>query len=316
MRDPYDVLGVSRTATEAEIKKAYRRLAKQYHPDHNQNDTKAADRLAEVNQAYEIVGDTKKRAQFDRGEIDGAGKQRFSGFEGFGGQGAPRGGGFAFEFGPGGFRQRTSGAGPGFDTADLFSELFGAASGTGRRRKDATFGKGQDAAATVTVGFADAAKGVRTRVRLPTGREVEVAIPPATTDGRTMRLRGQGHPAAGGGEAGDAILTVKVEPHPHLERDGDDLRLTVPLTLDEAVLGATVRIPTLDGPVDLTIPRRSNTGRTLRLRGKGVPKPEGPGDLYVTLEVVLPDADAALDGFAETLRAERSYAVRAKGFEK
>jgi DnaJ-class molecular chaperone len=318
MRDPYSVLGVPRSATEAEIKKAWRKLAKQHHPDHNRNDPKSAAKLAEVNGAYDILGDKEKRGKFDRGEIDAEGKPRFAGFEGFEGfrQGGRGGSGaFEFEFGRGGFQPRPGGkAGP--DPGDLFSDLFETLGGRGRGGPQPRhFAKGDDVAATVRVPLAEAVKGTRARVRLPTGKDLEVTIPAGAENGRTMRLRGQGFSPPGGGEAGDALLTVEVEPHPLFRVEGRDLRLELPVTIDEAVLGATVRVPTLDGPVDLAVPPGSNSGRRLRLKGKGLPSPAGSGHLYVTLKVVLPEGDSSLAELAETIRAERPYAVRGPDFE-
>jgi DnaJ-class molecular chaperone len=317
MRDPYTVLGVSRSASEADIKKAFRKLAKQHHPDQNKNDPKAQAKFAEVNQAYEIIGDREKRAKFDRGEIDAEGKPRFAGFEGFEGfRPGSRSGAFEFEFGPGGFRTRGGRPAGGPDPADLFSDLFAGLGGGARTRpREAHFAKGQDVAATVALSFIDAAKGTKARVRLPTGKDVEVAIPPGTVSGKTMRLRGQGHPALHGGEAGDVILTVVVEPHPLFQADGTDLRLTLPVTLDEAVLGGKVRVPTLDGPVNLTLPAGTNSGKTLRLKGKGLPSAGTPGDLYVTIMVVLPDGDPDLTRLAEALREKRPYTVRRRDFD-
>jgi DnaJ-class molecular chaperone len=315
MRDPYDILGVSKGASESDVKKAFRKLAKQHHPDQNQNDPKAQAKFAEINQAYEILGDKEKRAKFDRGEIDADGKPRFAGFEGFGD--APRGGRtFEFEFGQGGARPRGGrGAGtPGFDPSDLFADLFGAASGRGARPSGpgAGFAKGPDSSATLTVSFVDAARGTKTRVRLPTGKDVEVTVPPGTANGTTMRLRGQGYTPPGGGEPGDVLLTVVVDPHPLFKPDGLDLRLDLPITIDEAVLGGKVRVPTLDGQVELSVPPGSNSGRTLRLKGKGLPNAAGPGDLYVTLRVVLPEGDPDLHAFAEALRQRGSYGVRGR----
>ena len=312
MRDPYDVLGVSRSASEADIKKAWRKLAKLHHPDHNKNDPKSQAKLAEVNQAYEIVGDKEKRTKFDRGEIDGDGKPRFAGFEGFGGGRPDRG--FEFEFGTGSARARANRQG---DPSDLFSELFGAFTGRGAAAgNDARFARGQDVAATLSVSFAEASLGAKKRVKLPTGKDVDVSIKPGTENGRVMRLRGQGFSPAGGGEAGDVMLTIVVEPDPLFKADGQDLRLDLPISLDEAVLGGRVRVPTLDGAVEVTIPAGSNSGRTLRVKGKGLPSPLGAGDLYVTLKVVLPESDPELTELAEEIRRERPYTVRGKAFER
>lgn len=314
MRDPYDVLGVAKTASAAEIKKAFRHLAKKYHPDQNKNDPKAKEKFSEANSAYEILGDEKKKGQFDRGEIDAEGKPRFTGFEGFGaGPGgysrAQRGSGGAehFEFHYGG---GDPGRG-GFDPSDIFSDLFGGGAG-GRRARTAPR-RGEDVALQVTITLPEAVKGGHTRVFLPNGRTLEVAIPAGLDDGKQIRLRGQGHAAPPGGEPGDAIVTVKVAPHPLFQIAGRDLRLDLPLAFYEAVLGGKVAAPTLDGQVELTVPAGSNGGRTLRLRGKGLPAGDGKpaGDLYVTLKIVLPEgADPELEAFAQKWRSAKPYDPR------
>ncbi len=317
MRDPYTILGVAKSADAAEIKKAFRKLAKKYHPDQSK-EPKAKEKFAEVSAAYEILGDEKKRGAFDRGEIDAEGKPRFQGFEGFGagGPGGPwasarrphPGGGFEhFEFSPGG-----PGQGAGFDAGDLFSELFG-----GQRRRGAQSGRplprGEDVTAQVTVTLAEAVHGTKTRVSLPTGRTLEVSVPAGMEDGKQIRLKGQGHPSGFGGEAGDALVTVKIAKHAYLRVDGRDLRLDLPLTLYEAVLGAKVNVPTLDGMVELNVPAGSNGGRTLRLRGKGLPNPQGGagGDLLVTLRIMLPDEpDADLVSLMREWQAQKPYDPR------
>ena len=309
MRDPYDILGVSRSAPEAEIKKAYRKLAKTYHPDRNRNDPKAKDKFAEVNAAYEILGDATKRAQFDRGEIDGEGKPRFQGFEGFGGApgaGAGREGfeSFHFNFGGGSpFGRRRSSRAAGED--DIFSQLFGeafrSAERGGRARAAA---KGEDVQATLTVSLEDIAGEAKKRVLLPTGREVEMTIPKGVADGQTIRLRGLGQSSPGG--AGDALLTIRIAPHERFTIEGDNLRVRVPVDLEDAILGSKVRVPTLSGAVDMTIPPMTSSGRTFRLRGKGLPGKSGKGDLLVTTEIRLPEkADEALLEYARKRRAER-----------
>ncbi|MCC6984371.1 MAG: J domain-containing protein, partial [Bauldia sp.] len=297
MRDPYEVLGVPRTASEAEVKKSFRKLAKKFHPDQNPNDPKAKEKFAEINSAYEIVGDKDKRARFDRGEIGADGKPRFQGFEGGGAD--PGFGTFRTGTGPGGrtFRWSTS-TGPGgmgggaFGNDDLLSEILGgfarsggAGAGMGGRAR-----KGEDVTATVAVTLEQIARRERVRVDLPTGRTVEISIPPGTRPGQTIRLRGQGQGDPLGGTAGDALVTVEFVPHPLFKAEGENLRLELPVGLEEAVLGAKVRVPTLDGPVMLTVPAGSNAGRTLRIRGKGLPKPGGgEGDLLVGLRIVLPE---------------------------
>ena len=314
MRDPYTVLGVSKTADAAEIKKAFRKLAKKYHPDQS-SDPKAKEKFAEVSAAYEIVGDEKKRGAFDRGEIDAEGKPRFQGFEGFGAGGpggftrrSPGGGFEHFEFNAGG--GRPGGGHAGFDPSDLFGDLFGARRGAGAQSRNLP--RGEDVTAQVTVSLAEAAHGAKTIVSLPTGRKLEVSIPAGIEDGKQIRLKGQGQTSPFGGEAGDALVTVKIAKHPYLRVDGRDLRLDLPLTLYEAVLGAKVNVPTLDGKVELSIAAGSNGGRTLRLRGKGLPNPKGtPGDLLVTLRIVLPDEqDPDLVSLMRDWQAQKPYDPR------
>ncbi|WP_210497192.1 DnaJ C-terminal domain-containing protein [Microvirga antarctica] len=295
MRDPYEILGVPRSATEAEVKKAYRKLAKVHHPDRNKDDVKAKDKFAELNSAYEIVGDKEKRAQFDRGEIDAEGKPRFQGFEGFG---AGRGGGRQQDFsdfnfnagGPFGGRRTTRGPDP---AEDIFSHFFSGGFPPGaeaqqRRGGRAQKQKGDDVEAVLTVSLEDVASEAKKRLRLPTGRDVDVVIPKGVADGQVIRLRGlgQGGPHA---EPGDALLTIRFAPHERFTPDGSDLRLTLPIAIEDAVLGGAVRIPTLTGAVSMTIPPMTNSGRTFRLRGKGLPGKTGAGDILATAAIQLPD---------------------------
>jgi DnaJ-class molecular chaperone len=326
MRDPYDVLGVSKTASAAEIKSAFRKQAKKLHPDANKHDPKAASRFAELNAAYEILGEDDKRKAFERGEIDAEGKPRFQGFEGFG---AGPGGGFGreghfetFSWGPGGFQRGGGGAGGGgfggFE--DILKEAFGGAARRGARGgrggfqlDEDDFGGGlgsQDIAASLTITLPEAAKGVMKRVQLPTGKEVDVKIPAGLADGQQIRLKGQGL-AGRGGRTGDLLIAVSVAPHPLFERDGVDLRLELPITLYEAVLGGKVRVPTLDGAVELAIPAGTNSGRTFRLKGKGFPAKSGAGDLYATARIMLPDgSDAELDELMRKWRDGKPYDPR------
>ena len=311
MRDPYTVLGVAKSASADDIKKAYRRLAKTYHPDQSK-DPKAKDKFAEVGSAYEILGDDKKRGQFDRGEIDGEGKPKFTGFDGFGsgaGAGGPREG-FEFNFGGG------RGRGPaGFDAADVFADLFNGSSRGGRSGgfggRTSTPIRGEDVQAVVSVSLADAVHGASARVSLPTGRDLEVSVPAGIEDGKQIRLKGQGQPGGNGGSTGDALVTVRVAAHPYFRPDGSDLRLDLPITLYEAVLGAKVNVPTLEGPVEMSLPATSG-GRVLRLRGKGMIKPGGArGDLLVALRIVLPeDAATTLGEAARTMHASSPYDPR------
>ena len=308
MRNPYDVLGVSKTASEADIKKAYRRLAKQFHPDRNKDDAKAKDRFAEANSAYEIVGDPEKRKQFDRGEIDADGKPRATGFEGFGGG---RGGfeGFSGGFGGG----RGAGMGGGGMGEDIFSHIFGeafraggAGPGTGGFQRQAS--RGEDVAAELSVTLEQVGAEEKLRLVLPTGREVDVMVPKGVSDGQTIRLRGLGQPGSGRAEPGDALLTIRILPHPRFTVDGADLRATVEVPLEEAILGGGIRVPTLTGAVEMKMPAMTSSGRTFRLRGKGLPKKDGTrGDLFATTAIVLPAADeAALTEFARARRAARA----------
>jgi DnaJ-class molecular chaperone len=331
MRDPYEILGVSKNATPAAIKSAFRRLAKKLHPDANRQDKKAASKFAELNAAYEILGDEDKRRAFDRGEIDAEGKPRFQGFEGFGAGGGPRGpGGFgregfeSFTWGPDGFQSggRGRGAGGGFRSGagieDILKEMFGGAAGPvggGRRSQfeQEDFGappQGRDVTGAVTVTLPEAAAGTSRRVQLPTGKEIDVKIPAGLADGQTIRLKGQGLPGPGGA-VGDALITVSIAEHPLFERDGANLRLDLPVTLYEAVLGGKVRVPTLDGAVELAIPAGTNAGRTFRIKGKGLPGKDGAGDLYATVRIVLPErADAELEELMRKWRERAPYDPR------
>ncbi|MCI4680153.1 DnaJ domain-containing protein [Rhodoblastus acidophilus] len=324
MRDPYQVLGVAKGASQADVKKAFRKLAKQHHPDQNPKDPKAKEKFAEINTAYEIVGDEKKRAQFDRGEIDAEGKPRHPGFEGFGAGAGPGGfSGFRRGGGPGGgqhfefnFGGGAPGAGAGFDAADIFADLFGgrgARSGAGGGRQ--THEAGADIALEAAIPLETAIHGGKARVLMPSGRTLEVNIPAGIEEGKQIRLRGQGQPSPAGGPAGDALVSVRFEKHGLFRIDGRDLRLDLPITLYEAVLGAKVESPTLSGKVELTLPPHSNSGRTLRLRGKGLPAAGGKpaGDLLVTLRIVLPDsADHELEELARRMRADKPYNPRSE----
>ena len=324
MRDPYDILGVTKSTTPASIKSAYRRLAKKLHPDANKQDQKAATKFAELNAAYEILGDEDKRKAFDRGEIDAEGKPRFRGFEGFGAGAGPGGQGGhreSFSWGPEGFQSRgrtRGGAAGGFrggGIEDIIKEMFGGAAGAGRgapfEAEDfAGPAQGRDVTGAVTITLAEAASGTSRRVFLPTGKEIDVRIPVGLADGQTIRLKGQGMPGPGGA-VGDALITVSLAKHPLFERDGQDLRLELPVTLYEAVLGGKVRVPTLDGAVELAIPPGTSSGRTLRVRGKGMPGKAGAGDLYATVRIVLPEgADEELEALMRKWRDGKPYDPR------
>ncbi|WOH64835.1 J domain-containing protein [Bradyrhizobium sp. BWA-3-5] len=312
MRDPYEVLGVPRGASAAAIKSAYRKLAKKHHPDSNKNDPKAAARFSEINAANEIIGDEDKRKQFDRGEIDAEGKPRFQGFPG-GGAGGRAGG-------PGGFESytfRSGGGAGGAGFEDILNSMFGGAArgarpGGGRAFEFDTGGIGLDLDLNVamTVSLEEAVKGGEKRVRLPTGKELNVKIPAGVTAGQQIRLKGQGETAPGH-PPGDLLITVSIAPHPHFKVDGSDLRLDLPVTLYEAVLGGKVRVPTLGSAVELSIPKNTSSGRTFRLKGKGLPKPGGTGDLFVTTRIILPDGnDAELEALMQKWRDSHPYNPR------
>jgi len=307
MRDPYDVLGVSKKASEAEIKKAFRNLAKKHHPDTKGGDAAAQKKFQEISAAYDIVGDKEKRARFDAGEIDAGGNPR--GFDpgahgfGRGGGGGPRDFHFTWT------DQDAQGAqgAQGFSAEDLFSDLLGGLGGRGGRQQPR---QGQDFSVAVTVSFEEAARGGSRRVMLPNGEQIDVKIPPGLKDGQQIRLKGRGGAGRKGGPAGDVMIQVQVAPHPFFTRDGNDLHMELPITLQEAVLGGKVPVPTLTGTVSLSVPPGSNTGATLRLKGKGIPAAQ-PGDLYVQLTVTLPDKpDDALKTFAEGWKTQ--YDPRAK----
>lgn len=305
MRDPYSVLGVSKSATDAEIKRAFRALAKKHHPDQNPDDPKAKDRFAELNAAYEILGDAQKRKAFDAGEIDNEGKPRFRGFEGFG-AGGPGAGGFSgFE----GFGARAGfGGGRAGDPGDIFSELFGEAMrGARAGRSGGRPDKGEDVSYELKVSLEDIAADRRHRVKLPTGREIEVDLPKGVSDGQIIRLRGLGQAGRLGGAPGDALMTVRIAPHPRFTVDGSTLRTRVALALEDAVLGGRVRVPTLEGDVEASVPPMTSSGKSLRLKGKGLPGATGRGDIIATLEIVLPEEGRDdLVALMEKRRAVRS----------
>jgi DnaJ-class molecular chaperone len=323
MRDPYSVLGVSKSASAADIKSAYRKLAKKLHPDANKSDPKAASRFSELNAAYEIVGDDDKRKAFDRGEIDAEGKPRFQGFEGFGagprgGAGGPFGGQEGafetFTWGPEGMQRSGGRGGGGFE--DVLRDMFGGAARARRGGGGFQFEEedypppGRDVTANTTITLEEAAKGTTRRVQLPTGKELEVKVPAGLTDGQQIRLKGQGL-AMPGGKAGDVLITVSIAPHHLFQRDGNDLRIELPVTLYEAVLGAKVRVPTLGGPVELSIPANTSSGRTFRLKGKGFPAKSGAGDLMATVRIMLPEqGDQALDELMTSWRELKPYDPR------
>ena len=308
--DLYQRLGVKRGATEPEIKKAYRSLAKQLHPDRNKDNPKAAERFSQITHAYDLLSDKDKRARYDRGEIDEDGNPKSPfGSGGFGGNyGGTAGAGGGFGGRPGGFEGFPGGGfegGNAADLSDLFEGLFGGA--TGARRSSAGNGagfgrgrapqKGADVAYRLKVPFVEAATLEPQRVTLSSGRTIDLKLPKGLEDGARIRLAGQGQEGPGG--RGDAIVTIEIAPHPFYVREGDNIRLSLPVTLKEAVLGAKVKVPTPDGAVMLTVPKGSSSGKLLRLKGRGFTAKDGHrGDQLVQLAIDLPAGDAELERFA------------------
>lgn len=301
MTDPYAILGVSRSASADEIRRAYRKLAKALHPDARPGDKQAEERFKEVGRAFKLLSDPEKRARFDRGEIDADGNER-----------AP----FHFRSRPGESTGQRGPSGRFEDISDLFSDLF--SEGGRRGRGGAGMGggfapsKGADLKAGVTVSFEEAMRGAKRRVGLTGARAVEVSIPPGVESGKVLRLRGQGEPGPQGGPAGDALIEVRVRPHDWFRRDGDDIRLDLPISLKEALFGGAVRAPTVDGPVEVRVPAGANSGAQLRLRGKGAPRASGTGrgDQIIKLVVDVPLNDPALDAFLETWTPPADYDPR------
>jgi DnaJ-class molecular chaperone len=329
MRDPYEVLGVPRGASAAAIKSAYRKLAKKHHPDNNKNDSKAAARFSEINSANEIIGDEDKRKQFDRGEIDADGKPRFQGFPG----GGFPGGGFAggdprgrAGSPGGGFETYTfrSGGGPGGAAGgaafeDILNSMFGGAAGRAGARpgrggpfefETGGIGLDLDVSVAMTVSLEEAVNGAEKRVRLPNGKELNVKVPPGVVAGQQIRLKGQGETAPGH-PPGDLLITVGIAPHSFFKVEGSDLKVELPITLYEAVLGGKVRVPTLGNPVELSIPKNTSSGRTFRLKGKGFPGKERKGDLLASVRIVLPEGhDRDLDELMRKWREAKPYDPR------
>ena len=307
--DLYQRLGLKRGASEAEIKKAYRSLAKQLHPDRNKDKPDAAKRFAEVTAAYDLLSDKDKRAQYDRGEIDEEGNPKMPFGGGFGGYSAgagPRPGGGA---GPQGFENFNFGGADAADLSDLFEGLFGAAGAarggrgggpfSGFRQRAQAPQKGADVAYRLKVPFDDAVTLKPQRITLGDGKTIDLKLPQGLEDGTRIRLAGKGQEGPAG--RGDAIVTIEVAPHRFFTRDGTNIRLNLPVTLKEAVLGAKVKVPTPEGPVMLTIPKGTSSGKVLRLKGRGFTAKDGKrGDQLVTVEIEVPAHDAELQKFAES----------------
>jgi DnaJ-class molecular chaperone len=294
--DPYKVLGIGREASEDEIRRAYRKLAKELHPDRNPTNRAAAeDKFKKVSAAYDIIGDPEKRKQFDRGEIDANGEQRrgfhrtYAGGNPFGGRGgAPADDSFGF--------------------GDIFSDLFGRGrTGDGGGPFAA---RGRDVRYTLEIDFLEAAAGARKRVTMPDGGVLDLTVPEGVADGQVLRLRGKGSPGVRGSEPGDALVEIRVRPHAQFKRSGDDITLELPITIDEAVLGAKIEVATVSGRVQLTIPKGTSSGRVFRLKGKGVRNATSgeTGDQLVTVRIVLPETiDDKLAYFLSEWRQSHRY---------
>ncbi len=301
MDDLYKVLGVSRDATQDQIKSAYRKLARKLHPDVNPGNKQAEERFKKISAANDILSDPARRARYDAGEIDASGAERPRAQPGGWSTGGGRTNeGFAF----------------GEDASEILSELF-------RRRAQGRRGfgfgeadevaRGADAQYLLRVTLPEAALGTTKRISLANGKNLDVKVPPGTEDGAILRLKGQGGAGFGGGPAGDALIEIRVDPHPLFVRDGADVTMTLPVTLGEAALGAKITVPTLDGRVALTVPPGSNSGSVLRLKGKGVPKGRGRGDQLVTIQVMLPHAiDGELELFLRRWSDSHPYEVRGR----
>ncbi|MDP5217236.1 J domain-containing protein [Ruegeria sp. 2205SS24-7] len=307
--DPYSVLGVSKDASDAEIKKAYRRIAKECHPDLKPGDAEAEAKFKAAAAAYDLLKDAEQRARFDRGEIDASGQEK------------PQQHYYRDYAEAAGNPYRTgSNFGDQPDMSDIFSEFmrgrgqsgFGQG-GFGQREAYEFHAPGRNRQYTLQISFLDAVYGASQKLTLPDGDRVEVKIPAGITDGQTIRLRGKGDPGMGEGAPGDALVTVSVAPHPLFLREGDDIRITLPISLDEAILGGKVPAPTIDGKVNVTVPPGTSSGRTLRLRGKGVKKRGGSdrGDQLIELTVMMPkEIDDDLKQFMETWRDAHGYDPR------
>jgi DnaJ-class molecular chaperone len=308
-QDPYQELGVSRTASADEIRRAFRKLAKQFHPDKNPGNKTAEERFKRLSAAFDVVGDEDKRKKFDRGEMDADGHEVNRGFGGGGGGGDPfgRGGGFGGQ-----------GAGAqfeGVDLNDILGEMFGGRGGA-RGGMGGGFGgpaKGADVRAQVAIDLEEAIQGGRKRIAFSDGRTIEVTIPKGAAEGQVLRLKGQGSPGRAG--PGDALIELLIKPHPVFRREGENLVMDLPVSVPDAVLGAKVQAPTPEGPVTLTVPKGANAGATLRLKGRGLADARGVrGDLLARVQLFLPEPpDPELERFAETWRKQRPYTPKRKG---
>lgn len=310
-RNLYDVLGVGKTASEAEIKSAYRKLARKYHPDLNKDDKNSADKFKEISNAYDIIGNAEKRKKYDNNEIDEDGKPTGFG-AGFGGAGSgfngyqSYGGNPFSGFKSGGFN---GGAQGGFDFSSIFGDdifsQFGGAQGGFRQRTAPQ--RGSDVSYNMRVDFLDAAKGVEKQISL-NGKNINVKIPAGMQSGQTMRLKGLGNIGLNGGENGDVLITVNVNEHPYFKADGLNILLDLPISVKEAISGAKITVPTINGKVAVTVPAFSSSGEKLRLKGLGIKSKTGQGDEIINLQIVLPKVKSA--NLAEAADKMENYAVR------
>jgi DnaJ-class molecular chaperone len=306
-RDPYQELGVSRTASADEVRKAFRKLAKQHHPDTNPNDKASEERFKRVSAAFDIVGDPEKRKKFDAGQIDADGREAMRGFGG--GQGGPWGGG-------GGYQSagQRGGEFEGVDLNDILGEMFGRTGqgrGGGGGFSFGDRGRGADVRAALDIDLEDAIRGATRRISFADGRTLDITIPKGAVEGQHLRLKGQGQPGPRG--HGDALIELHIRPHPIFKKKRDLLQMDLPVSLPDAILGGKVQAPTPDGPVSIKVPKGSNSGAVLRLKGRGLmdAKTGRRGDLLVRLIVSLPEEpDAALEALAEQMRRERPYTPR------
>ena len=296
MKDPYEILAVARTASPDDIRKAYRNLAKKLHPDLNPGNKQSEERFKEISIANDILSDPAKRKRFDGGEIDALGAERPR-QQYYRDYAAGTAAGYAYE-NPSGFADFAEGD-------DILAELFR------RQARQSRSVRGLDLHFRLTIEFIDAVVGAGKRLTLPDGGTLDVTIPPGIQEGQTLRLRGKGAPSPGGGAAGDALVEISISPHPFFTRQGDDIHVDLPVTLGEAVLGARIKVPTPAGPVIVTVPKRSNSDSTLRLRGKGVARRGGHGDELIRLKVMLPPAaNSELETFLANWRPGTSYDPR------